>query len=79
MLTFIATTIGGIAKDITVAASNTFDYIVDEVSSVPSAFSTGFDHGLITGPDLEEPDHHVDVEETIAEKHAGPKFKAKAA
>jgi len=78
MLSWIAATVGGITKDITVAAGNTFDYIVEEVSSIPDAFSAGYDHGLITGPDLEELDHHVDVEE-IAEKHAGPSFKAKAA
>jgi len=78
MLSFIAATIGGIAKDISVAAGNTFDYIVEEVSSVPAALSAGYDHGLLTGPDI-EPDHHVDVEETLAEKHSGPSFKARAA
>lgn len=78
MLAWIAATVGGITKDITVAAGNTFDYIVEEVSSIPGAFSTGFDHGLVTGPNL-EPDHYIDVEETLAEKHAGPSFKRKAA
>jgi hypothetical protein len=78
MLSFIAATVGGIAKDISVAAANTYDYIIEEVSSVPDALSAGYDHGLFTGPDL-EPDHHIDVEESLAEKHAGPSFKARAA
>jgi hypothetical protein len=77
MLSWIAATTGGIIKDITVAAESAFKTVVEEVSSIPEAFSAGYDHGLFTGPDL-EPDHHIDVEE-IAEKHSGPTFKAKAA
>jgi len=78
MLSWIAATVGGIAKDISVAASNTFDYIVEEVSLVPDALSAGYEHGLFTGSDI-EPDHHVNVEEPLAEKHTGPSFKHKAA
>lgn len=66
MLSWIAATTGGIIKDTTVLASNAWDVIVEEVSSVPDAFGQGLEHGLFTGPDIadETPDHHVDVEET---------------
>ena len=80
MLGWIAATTGGLIKDTQVALGNAWDVLSDEVSSIPNAFSTGYDHGLFTGEDLsssmsgedlpvEEPDHHIDVEETIAEKH----------
>jgi hypothetical protein len=72
MLAFIAATVGGITKDITVVAESTFKTVVEEISAVPEALSTGFEHGLFTGPDI-EPDHHVDVEE-IASQHSGPTF-----
>jgi hypothetical protein len=78
MLSWIAATTGGIIKDITVAAESAFNTVVEEVSSVPEAFSMGYDHGLFTGPDLEELDHHIDVEE-ITSQPSGPTFKAKAA
>lgn len=49
----IAATLGGIAKDIQVACIATGDFIVEEVSSIPAAFSAGYDHGLVssTTPD----------------------------
>lgn len=73
MLGWIAATTGGLIKDTQVALSNAWDVLSDEVSSIPDAFSTGYDHGLFTGEDLpvEEPDHHINVEETIAETHGG--------
>lgn len=70
MLGWIAATTGGLIKDTQVALGNAWDVITDEVSSIPDAFSTGYDHGLFTGEDLPQ-DHHIDIEETIAEKHGG--------
>ena len=82
MLGWIAATAGGLIKDTQVALSNAYDIITDEITSIPDAFSTGYDHGLFTGEDLsssmsgedlpvEEPDHHINVEETIAETRCG--------
>ena len=81
MLGWIAATAGGLIKDTQVALSNTWDVLSDEVSSIPDAFSTGYDHGLFTGEDLSSSmsgegagcsaDHHINVEETIAETHCG--------
>ena len=74
MFTHIAAFTGGLIKDTVVGVSNVAEWVVDEVSSIPDAFSSGYEHGLITGPETEA-DHHVDVEElSIAEKHAGLKF-----
>lgn len=74
MLGWIAATTGGLIKDTQVALGNAWDVITDEISSIPDAFSTGYDHGLFTGEDLPEgadcsADHHIDCEESIAEKH----------
>lgn len=43
-----AAAVGGVFKDIQEAAIATGDFIVDEVSSVPAAFSAGYDHGLMS-------------------------------
>lgn len=76
MLQYIAATVGGLCKDTVVGINNVTTYIVDEISSIPDAFSTGYDHGLITGPE-DALDHHIEVEETLAEKHGSPFRKAK--
>lgn len=47
----LAATFGGIAKDIQQAAIATGDFIVEEVSSIPTAFSAGYDHGLMSSSD----------------------------
>ena len=41
-------TLGGITKDIQLAVVATGEFIVEEVSSIPAAFSAGYDHGLMT-------------------------------
>jgi len=83
MLGWIAATAGGLIKDTQVAIGNAWDTISDEVSSIPEAFSSGYTHGLFTGEDLPSSmsgedlsveDHHIDVEDTIAEKHGVRKF-----
>lgn len=75
----VAAFAGGLIKDTVVGITDAATWLVDEVSSIPDAFTAGYDHGLITGPETEaDLDHHVDVE-TLAEKHAGPKFGQKAA
>jgi hypothetical protein len=68
---------GGIIKDTVVGISDSFDWIVEEVSAIPDAFSAGYEHGIMSAPDESDLDHHVDIpEETIAEKH-GHKFGSK--
>lgn len=60
-------TLGGITKDIQKAAVATGEFIVEEVSSIPAAFTAGYDHGLMTSTDPV-------VEETPVEepKKTGP-------
>lgn len=64
----VAAFTGGIIKDTVVGISDAATWLVDEVSSIPEAFTAGYDHGIMTAPD-EDLDHHVDVEEPLAEKH----------
>ena len=72
MLGFIAHTVGGLIKDISIGASKVASTASSEVQSIPDAFRSGFSTGIITAS-KEVPDHHVDVvEETIAEKHGAP-------
>lgn len=51
----IAATLGGVAKDIQKAAVATGEFIVEEVSSIPAAFSAGYDHGLMSSSDETPP------------------------
>lgn len=77
MLGFIAHTVGGLIKDISIGASKVASAASSEVQSIPDAFRTGFQTGIITKS--ESSDHHVDaVEESISEKHAAPRFGAMA-
>jgi len=46
-------TLGGITKDIQKAAIATGEFIVEEVSSIPAAFSAGYDHGLMSSSEPE--------------------------
>jgi len=48
-------TLGGITKDIQKAAVATGEFIVEEVSSIPAAFSAGYDHGLMSSSDKTPP------------------------
>jgi len=71
MFAFIAATTGGLIKDIVVGVSNVGEWIVDEVSSIPDAFSAGYEHGIISSesePNVD--DHHVDVSEVTTKKWA---------
>ena len=79
MLGHIAAFTGGIVKDIQVGIGNAYDYVCEEVSSVPEAFSAGYDHGIMSAPsELEQTEaFHADHEDTIAEKHG--KFSSRAA
>lgn len=63
----IAATLGGLTKDIQEACVATGEFLVEEVSSIPAAFTAGYDHGLMTSTDPV-------VEETPVEepKKTGP-------
>lgn len=72
----VAAFTGGLIKDTVVGISDSFDWIVEEVSSIPDAFSAGYEHGIMSAPD-EDLDHHADIpEESISQKHAGKWAKA---
>ena len=76
MLGFIASAVGGIVKDISVATGNVVDYIVDDVCSIPASFEAGYESGIISGEShTEDYDHHVDAEQSIAEIHGEPSKK----
>lgn len=74
MLGFIAATLGGLVKDIQVGLEHTYEYVVEEVSSIPEAFSTGYDHGIVTSPepiqeDVELKEAELHMVETANETH----------
>lgn len=75
MLGFIASTLGGVVKDLQVGVTNVGEYLYDEVCSIPSAFESGYDSGIISGDSPSECDHHVDV---IEEEHPAAKKFGKA-
>lgn len=74
----LAAGLGGLVKDVVVGVGDTAEWIIDEVSSIPEAFSVGYSHGLITGSDVETtPDHHTDVAKLESEGITVTKFGTK--
>ena len=67
MFGVIAAFTGGVIKDVQVGISNTYDYLADEVASIPDAFSAGYTHGIMSAPD-EDP--YSITDESISQKHA---------
>lgn len=53
MLGVVFATIGGVLKDTVVLTKRAVHTVVDEVSSIPGAFSAGYENGLFTGEDAE--------------------------
>lgn len=68
MLGHIAAFTGGLVKDIVVGVENAYDYVVEEVSSIPDAFSTGYEHGIMSAPDEDEDPYSL-PDKTLAELH----------
>lgn len=78
MLKSLFTVIGGGIKDIQIAVTDTAEYIIDEVTSIPEALSNGYEKGLITAD--EEPIEANAVtpapEETTKTSEEKPRFPA---
>lgn len=68
MLGVIAAAVGGLVKDVVVGVENAYDYVVEEVSSIPEAFSTGYEHGIMSAPDEHEDPYSLPGK-TLAELH----------